>query len=202
MSKISHVIKRTGVQVPFKFERIMNAIYRAAVAVGGRDKDRAEFLAKETVKHLEYKCADGHTPNIEEVQDSVEKVLIEHGHAKVAKAFILYRDDQNKSRHDESKFASKQSDKIPWQKLWYTLNWSVKHNLDTVDGLNERIRKGEFPQIVHESESAYESDISTASELILEKKENLKMVFVTGPSSSGKTTTTIKLEKHLNRKGP
>ena len=44
MAKITHVIKRNGAVVPFTPERITNAIYRAAVAVGGRDRKTAEEL--------------------------------------------------------------------------------------------------------------------------------------------------------------
>ena len=44
MSKFQFVIKRTGSVVPFNPERISNAIYRAAVAVGGRDKEKADEL--------------------------------------------------------------------------------------------------------------------------------------------------------------
>jgi uridine kinase len=67
--------------------------------------------------------------------------------------------------------------------------------------MNERIRSGEFPQIVHESESAYEDDVQGAAEWIVDRREQLKMVIVSGPSSSGKTTTTIKLERILEAKG-
>ncbi len=45
-NKITCVIKRSGAIVPFKQERVINAIYRAAVAVGGRDKEKAEELSR------------------------------------------------------------------------------------------------------------------------------------------------------------
>ena len=93
------------------------------------------------------------------------------------------------------------SENIPWSKFWHILYWTVSHNLHTVETLNKRIRKGEFPHIVHESEAAYEEDITTAAENIAQRSKELKMVFVSGPSSSGKTTTTIKLEQHLNKIG-
>ena len=51
-NKITHVKKRSGTIVPFNKERIANAIYRAAVAVGGRDKEKAEELSEEVVKFL------------------------------------------------------------------------------------------------------------------------------------------------------
>ncbi len=201
MSKITSVIKRTGAIVPFNPLRITNAIYRAAVAVGGRDKEKAEQLAMQVIKVLEEKCPDGCTPHIEEIQDIVEKVLIENGHAKVAKEYILYREERARERNEESKYASIKNENIPWAKIWHVLDWAVSKNLHTVDSLNERIKKGEFAQIVHESEAAYENDLNTAAEMIIERSQQLKMVFISGPSSSGKTTTTLKLEQRLKKKG-
>ncbi|PID85258.1 MAG: response regulator SirA [Chloroflexi bacterium] len=201
MSEITHVVKRSGAIVPFNQERITNAIYRAAVAVGGRDKDRAEWLSDQVVAVLEDLSPPGHRPHIEEIQDVVEKVLIENGHATVAKGYILYRNEQSRKRYESAKKASRPSENIPWSKIWRVLDWAVRHNLHSVYRLNERIANGEFPQIVHESEAAYEDDVDTAAELIAERKDELKMVLITGPSSSGKTTSTIKIEQRLSKVG-
>lgn len=201
MSKITHVVKRSGAIVPFNPERISNAIYRAAVAVGGRDRERAQSLAQQVVMCLEEECPAGHHPHIEEIQDVVEKVLIENGHARVAKAYILYRDERNRRRQDEARHASHPSQNIPWAKIWRVLDWAVSHGVHTIEALNARIVRGEFPHIVHESEAAYEDDVATAADLITERRDELKMVIISGPSSSGKTTTTIKLEQRLKRRG-
>jgi uridine kinase len=201
MGELTHVIKRSGAIVPFNQDRITNAIYRAAVAVGGRDKDRAQWLSDQVVLLLAQTCPPGHAPHIEEIQDIVEKVLIENGHAMVAKGYILYRDEQNRRRQESAKKASRPSENIPWAKIWRVLDWAVRRNLHSVYRLNERIANGEFPQIVHESEAAYEDDVDTAAELIAERADALRMVLITGPSSSGKTTTTIKLEQRLSKVG-
>ena len=71
---ITHVIKRSGAIVPFNQERIANAIYRAVVAVGGRDKDTAKALAVQVVEILNQKFSADSIPHIEDVQDVVEKV--------------------------------------------------------------------------------------------------------------------------------
>ena len=89
MAKIDFVEKRNGAIVPFTPERITNAIYRAAVAVGGRDRKTAEKLGNQVVTILEENCPPGHIPSIENIQDVVEKTLIENGHSKVAKAYIF-----------------------------------------------------------------------------------------------------------------
>ncbi len=201
MYKLKFVIKRTGAVVPFNPDRITNAIYRAAVAVGGRDKEKAEELSKQVIAVLEEKFEEGYKPHIEEIQDVVEKVLIENGHAKVAKEYILYREEAARRRQSDSMHFSKPSEFIPWAKVWRSLDWAVSHNLHTIESVNQRIRKGDFPQIVHESETAYEIQLDTAAELIKGRANDLKMVMVSGPSSSGKTTTTLKLEQRLKKMG-
>ncbi|MFW6136376.1 MAG: ATP cone domain-containing protein, partial [Chloroflexota bacterium] len=201
MSKITHVVKRTGAVVPFKKRRITNAIYQAAVAVGGRDRERAEELADQVVEVLEDQTAPDHTPTVEEIQDVVEKVLIENGHAKTAKAYILYREDRARRRRERARRHEQPSENIPWAKIWEGLDWAVEHKLHTVDQLNERIAAGEVPQIVRESDRFYKEDITTAAEMVKDWRERVRMVLITGPSSSGKTTTTTKLSHLLKRAG-
>jgi uridine kinase len=200
-NKITHVKKRSGAIVPFKQERIANAIYRAVVAVGGRDKEKAGELAEQVVRILNENFDEKKYPHIEDVQDVVEKVLIENGHAKVAKEYILYREEAAKRRDEEGRINSKLNENIPWAKVWRNLDWAVEHNLNTVDMLNERVANGEFAQIVHESERLYEDDVELAARLIIEKLKDLRMVMISGPSSSGKTSTTVKLEQKLIKKG-
>ena len=199
MSEIKQVVKRTGAVVPFKKERITNAIYQAAVAVGGRDRERAEELADEVVEVLADQTPTGHTPAVEEIQDVVEKVLIENGHARTAKAYILYREDRARRRRERAKRHERPSGNIPWAKIWEALDWAVEHKLHTVGQLHERIAAGEFPQIVRETDRFYKEDITTAAEMIKDWRERVRVVLITGPSSSGKTTTTTKLS-HLLRK--
>jgi ribonucleoside-diphosphate reductase alpha chain len=88
---VRKIKKRDGRIVKFDQGKVANAIFRAAQSIGGKDKELAEKLSDEVVKLLEEKF-DGHsTPSVEEVQDFVEKVLIEGGHAQTAKTYILYR---------------------------------------------------------------------------------------------------------------
>ncbi len=201
MAKITQVIKRTGAVVPFRKERITNAIYRAAVAVGGRDRSIAERLADQVVAMLEETTPPSHIPTVEEIQDIAEKVLIENGHARTAKAYILYRDERARRRRERAERSAHPSKNIPWPKLWEVLNWAVDHDLHTVERLNTRIAQGEFPEIVRETDRAYNEDITTASEMIGERRDGVKIVIIAGPSSSGKTTTTIKLSHLLTKIG-
>lgn len=201
MSEITHVVKRTGAVVPFKKSRITNAIYRAAVAVGGRDRSTAKKLADQVVEMLEETTPPDHTPTVEEIQDVVEKVLIENGHAKTAKAYILYREERAQRRRERARQSVKPSDNIPWYKIWEVLDWAVDHGLHTVDQLNARIEQGEFPQIVRETDRAYNEDVTTAAEIVGNQRDGIRLVIIAGPSSSGKTTTTAKLNHLLTKMG-
>lgn len=201
MAKIKYVIKRNGATVPFVQERIINAIFRAAVSVGGRDKTIAEGLSDQVVEILERSYGKNQYPTVEEIQDIVEKVLIENGHAKVAKAYILYREERNRRREKEKKPNAQRSEYLPWAKMWAVLDWAVDHEVNTVKKLNKRIENGEILDVVMESEAAYTQDIESVTSAIWERKEEVKLVIVAGPSSSGKTTTTKKLAHNLIDKG-
>jgi len=201
MRKLDQVIKRTGAIVPFNSERITNAIYRAAVAVGGRDRKTAEELTIQVIDLLNENGAPGQIPTVEDIQDAVEKVLIENGRARVAKAYILYRDERARLRKDRAARAAAPSTNIPWEKLWHILDWSVDHSVHTVAALNDRLQRGEIREIVRESEAAYQQDVDTAVEMIANRGKTIRMVIISGPSSSGKTTTTLKIKQHLQHLG-
>jgi uridine kinase len=201
MSRFEFVIKRSGVKVPFTPQRITNAIYRAAVAVGGRDRETSEKLANQVISYLEKTLPEGYIPHVEEIQDAVEKILIENAHAKVAKAYILYRDERARLRSQRENLSIHTSQNIPWGKIWQVLDWAASHNLHTVEKYNQRVRNGEIAQITSESEMFYEEDIKNAALQICEQRDDLKIVLISGPSSSGKTTTTIKLGQQLKQMG-
>ncbi|MBQ9718375.1 MAG: anaerobic ribonucleoside triphosphate reductase, partial [Clostridia bacterium] len=96
---ITKIIKRDGREVPFNLEKIANAIFRAAQAVGGSDYDEAMSLAIEVSERIEEEfCQTDEYPSVEDIQDMVERVLVKHGHARTAKEFILYRAERNKIR--------------------------------------------------------------------------------------------------------
>jgi ribonucleoside-triphosphate reductase len=93
----NQVKKRDGRLVTFDENKVAEAIFKAARSVGGKDRKAAERLAKEVTKELRKKFGDK-TPTIEQIQDTVEKILIEFGHAKTSKAYILYREKRAQAR--------------------------------------------------------------------------------------------------------
>lgn len=101
-SQIKYIRKRDGRIVPFNPEKITDAIFEAAKAVGGTDRELAKSVSDSVVSILEIVCKDERIPTVENVQDLVEKMLIEKGHAKVAKAYILYREQHRKIREGKA----------------------------------------------------------------------------------------------------
>jgi anaerobic ribonucleoside-triphosphate reductase len=129
------VRKREGKLEPFDQERITNAIWKAAKAVGGKDRQQAKKLSDQVVSVLERRFGDDGVPTVEEMQDAVEKTLIESGHARTAKAYILYR----KQHQDLRELASLLSSADLVDQYLEIEDWRVKENSNmsySLQGLN------------------------------------------------------------------
>jgi anaerobic ribonucleoside-triphosphate reductase len=103
-SQFTKILKRDGSVASFDLDRIIDAIFKAAQAVGGQDRNLSVQLAHQVIDRLQTITKGKRTPSVEEVQDTVEKTLIEAGHAKTAKAFILYRQKRKEVREIRSSF--------------------------------------------------------------------------------------------------
>jgi len=104
MVKIGIIKKRDGTEVAFDKLKIVEAIWRAQRAVGERDRKGAEQIADEVTQRLEER---GGIPSVEDVQDLVERVLIEKEKVKVSKAYILYRQKRTEIREEKKKVLNK-----------------------------------------------------------------------------------------------
>ena len=98
---ISYIIKRDGRRESFDLDKITNAVFRAAQSVGGTDAAMARDVAEKTCALYE-QLHGSQEPTVEEIQDLVEKELIECGHAQTAKAYILYRYERTRDREVKS----------------------------------------------------------------------------------------------------
>ena len=105
------------------------------------------------------------------------------------------------SRDVEKGFEEREKRKIPQLVLRKTLEWNREHGVDTVEGINRRIRDGSFPNLVLEGDAFYEGHVKRAADAIISRRDEVRIVIIAGPSSSGKTTTTIKLSEHLAAEG-
>ena len=96
------VIKRDGVVTDFAIQKITAAITKAFEATGKQYHPSViELLALHVTSDFQSKIKDDKI-TVEEIQDSVEKVLSESGYADVAKAYILYRKQREKVRNINS----------------------------------------------------------------------------------------------------
>ena len=139
VEKIEYIKKRDGRIVPFDKTRIVNAIFKAAKAVGGSDRKLAEKLADEVMERLKERMnGQAYIPNVEEIQDIVEKVLVENGHYKTAKAYILYRKQHQNIREMRDLFTN-----MAVVENYLNLNdWRIKENANmtySLQGLNFHI---------------------------------------------------------------
>lgn len=95
---ITTITKRDGRTVHFDINKIASAIEKAfAATIGKKDYAICLALAQEVSDIFEEKQID--SPTVEQIQDTVERVLINHGHVRTAKAYILYRAERTRVRN-------------------------------------------------------------------------------------------------------
>ncbi len=137
---ITHIRKRDNTVTPFKKEKIAWAIFKAATAVGGDDFDLAQRLCDQVVEKANF-LVEGDVAEVEQIQDVVEKVLIENNYARTAKAYILYREKRRGAREANAligatinMFSDYLDDK----------DWQIQENANTqksINGMNNYVRE-------------------------------------------------------------
>jgi ribonucleoside-triphosphate reductase len=138
LRKVEFIRKRNGQVVAFDQGKITNAIWAAVQAVGGREFEKAKKVSDQVVKGVRRKYEDCSVPSVEHVQDIVEKILIESGHAKIAKAYILYR-EQHKNIREVTKLLR---DITIIDDYLDEMDWRVRENSNmtySLQGLNVHI---------------------------------------------------------------
>ncbi len=197
---ITKIVKRNGAVVSYDRDRIATAIFKAAASVGGSDRKIAEELANKVEQAVAGTYGEAGIPTVEDIQDLVEETLIEEGHAKIARAYILYRAKRAEAR-ESRKLQDRFFDNIPYKKIYEVLRWNMDQGCDSVDGLNKIIEEGHYPDLAHAVEQRYDEEVRLGAERMLERIPGVRIVIIAGPSSSGKTTTTIKAGERLAKAG-
>jgi len=130
---IKKIRKRDGRLVKFESGKIADAIYKATIAVKKKNRKLSEELATKVVKILEKRFIDK-IPSVEDVQDLVEKILIQEGYSDIAKAYILYR---------------KRREEIRKTKAVYGIYDELKLSINAVKVLEKRyLRKDEYMRVI------------------------------------------------------
>lgn len=224
-NRIVKIQKRNRALVRFDAARIGKAIVRAAEAIGGFQQDFlpgvnetifaahpseagiATFLADTAVICLNVEprhFISNFPPTIETIQDAVLHALRSNGFQKTADAYECYRWSRHWLREGAITPAQFSGNGFPRERMAQTLEWNRRHGVDTVAGLNESLRTGKIKDVIGASLAAYEASLDEAAQKVVARINSgnpLRMMWVGGPSSSGKTTTTVKLTQRLEKHG-
>lgn len=129
---ITQIKKRDGTAVDFDISRIINAIFKASQSIDNPDLSLASELAEKVVDYLE--LMEIETPEIEQIQDVVEKVLIEEGQVQLAKEFIIYRYRRSLVRNEQAVTNCKSVENLLGKDLY--LSAQAIHVLNNSSDLN------------------------------------------------------------------
>jgi len=132
---IRKIRKRDGKITDFNPIKITEAVWKAAQAVGGKDYKKSIEITDIVMERLEKELKKGEIPTVEQVQDIVEKTIIEEGHAKTAKAYILYR----KQHQDMREIGGLLKDIDVVDGYLSMMDWKVQENSNmaySLQGLN------------------------------------------------------------------
>ena len=224
-NRIVKVQKRNRALVKFDEARIRRAILRAAESLGGfrqdflpgindkifeaygTDDKIAGFLAEAVVVCLNsnpHHLIANFPPTIETIQDEVLHALRSYGFQSTADAYACYRWGRHWLREGAITPEKFVGNGFPQAQMLQTVVWNHQRGCDTVAGLNEIVRSGKIKPLVEESLAVYERSLDEAADKVMARLnagDQLRMMWVSGPSSSGKTTTTVKLTERLQKQG-
>ena len=224
-NRIVKIQKRNRALVRFDATRIGKAIARAAASIGGFQQDFlpgvnetifsahpseagiATFLADTAVICLNsepHHFISNFPPTIETIQDAVLHALRSYGFQKTADAYECYRWGRHWLREGAITQAQFSDNGFPRERMAQILEWNRIHGVDTVAGLNESLRTGKIKDVIGASLAAYEASLDKAAQKVVARinaGNPLRLLWVGGPSSSGKTTTTVKLTQRLEKHG-
>ncbi len=224
-NRIVKVQKRNRALVRYDEVRIGKAILRAASSIGGFQQDlqpginETIFTACDSDEKLATFLSDAVTvclngdphhlianfpPTIETIQDEVLHVLRSYGFQNTADAYECYRWGRHWMREGALSPETFMGNGFPPERLKQNLAWAEKHGVHTVAGLNEAVATGSIKHVARESIARYEESLDAAAAKVMERiqrGDKLRLLWVSGPSSSGKTTTTVKLTQRLEKNG-
>lgn len=194
------IVKRNGTQVAFDQERITNAIYKAQLSQKVEDRSLAQRLSDIVVRKLNETYTNDNLPTVEDIQDVVVSVLDQENQHNIATAYRNYRAEHARQREEKDEQIVV-NDTIPYKTLWHVFAWNVAHECDSVERLNQQIVDGRIDKLILDAEAKYHDDIDRIAQRILRRRGDVRIIIIAGPSSSGKTTTTIKLSERLSASG-
>jgi ribonucleoside-triphosphate reductase len=138
-NKFAKVQKRTGEIVDFNQQKIADAVFKAITATGQGDGVKSRKVSNKVVEILNRRFKKDEVPQVEQIQDIVEEVLILEGLVETARAYILYREQRRRIR-EAAKATDESSEKI--DSYLKELDWQVNENANmtfSLQGLNQYV---------------------------------------------------------------
>ena len=197
---LTSIVKRNGNLVAYDRERITTAIFKATKSLKQPDRALADSLSAQVEAALVAAYRGDMLPSVEDIQDVVETVLIQNQQTKLARSYIAYRRERAMLRATKA-YTFEVTDNIPYKKIYEVLLWNLAHHCESVDSLNEQVRRGRLADLIRAAEERFTAETRLATEAMLPRARELRLVIIAGPSSSGKTTTTHKIGEALKTAG-
>ncbi len=222
---LTQIIKRNGKVVDFEPEKIYNSIQSASESAGGlkqdmdllphkiveelypqywrlEEKEIVERLTYQVLSYLKYysEKARIETLSVEDVQDTVEYVLADQAFIDPWESFRIYRWGRTAVRDGKITEEQFSGSGLPDKKCQEIEEWNKKHGCDTIAGLNEIVRDPKaYKRLIESCIQVYKNELDNIASLYF--KDPRRIILISGPSSSGKTTTTHKVCQMLKREG-
>ncbi len=169
------------------------------------NKDIADFIERKIMHYSEVTFSKTQTyPGREYIMDIIEKTLKEIGETEIAESFMIFREGKNKIKSGEISTLQFTNNGIPYEICRKTLEWNIAHDCESLFNLNDWVlgRRGkDIRELIELSEKRFKDDVGETIDKILNRKNEIKMIIIAGPSCSNKTTTTVIIDRELSKIG-
>ncbi|MCI2424935.1 hypothetical protein LM599_02800 [Candidatus Acetothermia bacterium] len=171
------------------------------------DETIADFLSDLVVTCLNanpYHLVSNFPPNVEQIQDVVLHVLRSYGFTITADAYESFRWGNHWVRQKAITPQQFVRNGYPSAHIEKIEQWNRDHHCLTIADLNEITRSGKIKELIDAGLAAYEASLDEGVARVIARingGDKIKLIWISGPSSSGKTTTTVKLAERLRCHG-
>lgn len=214
---------KKGFLMDFNRDKIAHAILQAAEEVGGlhknidpdsiyvrfrqeSDQAIAQALTEDVILclNMQRQYRSPHlAPTLEEIHDVVIDVLCDRGFNSVSSSYSIYREGKRATRMGWLREEDFAGNGYPREILDKRQQWCNNLGIHYIADLNNLIKQGRFAELINLDSNRYEKELEQAVTQFEQKDhtQQLRVMIIAGPSSSGKTTTCKKLCNYLNSKG-
>ncbi|HLD29472.1 MAG TPA: hypothetical protein VJC03_03955, partial [bacterium] len=163
------------------------------------------FLQKKVTHFSETELSNEQLfPSRDYLMDTIEKAMKDIGETEIAEAFMIFREGKSKIRKGEISKQQFTNNGVHYDVCRKTLEWNIAHECESIFALNDWIygRNGkDIRTLIQASEERFINDVKEVAGKILNRKNEVRMIIIAGPSCSNKTTTTVIIRNELSKIG-